>query len=828
MKQLYTIFKREFSAYFNSPIAYIYIIVFLLITSGLFMATFFLLERADMRSYFSLLSLILAVFIPAITMRLWAEERNLGTLSLLLSLPLKSHILVLGKFTAAVAFYLISLVCTAAIPLVLALTGSPDWGPIITGYLGTVLIGCLFLAVGIFISGLFKDQIVAFILSILACFAMTLLGHDFTAAFIDGWVGGLGQMLQKGLGVSYHFTAFERGLIDVNDVIFFLSFTIILLVLNGFTLDSKIKLRSPKRFYIATVFLLAIGFTLNLVVSDLRLGRADLTDGRIYTISPATVRILSKLQVPVEVNYYVSEEDKMPSAMKSIRRDVEDKLLDLGRLSPNFKYHIYNPAADADKLDDLAKKGIVPFQAQSIERDSLDIKRIYSAVSITYLDKKTEVIPQVVPQNLGDLEYQIISNIYRMTLETSPNVSMLAPIEAADPRFKDPRMRQMLMQMGQTPPEMQDNFQQTMQILRQEGYQVNRISLSEAEPLPADTQTLVVLQPDELNPRQIFEIQRFLAKGGRVLVAAQSYHFSFAPTQQGDLQVTPQKFPENVNQLLEPFGVQLDSSILMAENPEILNISMPRKIGGLFNAMVSMPLKLPMQIKLTAADLNPDVSMTNRISSLLYLWGCALDIDPKAAGQQQLQINHLAELGPTSWTIPFKTAALTSEDLRPKKDQKKSHALAVQLTGQFPDTFEGKDIPPWPQEEPKPGEDPARPDKPAPGKAPAIDKKPGKLILVGCSQMFADNAIGALDNGLFFQNMVDGLTLTEDLIGIRTKSQPVRLIEPLSAGQKLFYRFVAIGLAPLILAIIGTTRFMLRKRRREQYEKAFLTAASGG
>jgi ABC-2 type transport system permease protein len=210
MRQFYTIFKREFSAYFNSPIAYIYIIVFLLITSGLFMSTFFLIERADMRSYFAMLPLVLAVFVPAVTMRLWAEERNLGTLSLLLSLPLRSYILVLGKFMAALAFYFISLACTWAIPIILAIIGNPDWGPIITGYIGTALVGCLFLAAGIFISALFKDQIVAFILSILVCFTMTLLGNDFVAAFIDGWVGGLGQMLQRGLGISYHFAAFER------------------------------------------------------------------------------------------------------------------------------------------------------------------------------------------------------------------------------------------------------------------------------------------------------------------------------------------------------------------------------------------------------------------------------------------------------------------------------------------------------------------------------------------------------------------------------------------------------------------------------------------
>lgn len=828
MRQFSTIFKREFAAYFNSPIAYVYIIVFLLITSGLYMSTFFLMERADMRSYFAMMPLVLAVFIPAITMRLWAEERNLGTLSLLLSLPMKSVMLVLAKFAAALAFYLISLACTGTIPVLLALVGNPDWGAVITGYIGTGLVGCLFLAVGIFISALFKDQIVAFILSIMACLATALLGNDFVAAFIDGWVAGLGQVLQKGLGASYHFAAFERGLIDSSDVIYFLSFTAALLILNGFTLDSKIKLRSPKRFYVATVFLLGIAFMLNLIVSDLRPGRIDLTEGRIYTVSPATVRILSTLKVPVEVNYYVSEEDKMPSALKSTRRDVEDKLSDLARLSPNFTYHVYNPAADADKLEELARKGIVPFQAQSIERDSLDIKRVYSAVSITYLDKKTEVIPQVVPQNLGDLEYQIVSKVHRMTLEESPKVAMLAPVEAPDPRFNDPRMRQLMMQMGQTPPQMTDNYQKTMQILRGEDYQVSRIALSETEPLPQDTQTLVILQPDELDPRQIYEIQRFLAKGGRVILAAQTYKFNLAPTQQGDLQVTPEKLPENVNQLLEPYGVQLDAGILMDEHPEILNVSMPRRIGGLFNAMVSTPVKMPMQIRITADDLNPDMSITNRISGLLYLWGCALDADPKVLEKNQLKSTTLADSGPTAWTIPFKNSPLSADDLLVNRGGQKSYPLALQLEGQFPDPYQGKDVPPWPEAPPPPGQPPEPKEEKPTEKAPALTREPGKLIVVGCSRMFADNAIGALDNGLFFQNMVDGLALSEDLIGIRTKSQPVRYIATLTPGQKLVLRFLALGLAPLLMTMLGVARFLLRKRRREHYEKSIQTAAAGG
>jgi ABC-type uncharacterized transport system involved in gliding motility auxiliary subunit len=791
------------------------------------MSTFFFLEQASMRGFFAVLPAFLTVFIPAITMRLWAEERKLGTISLLLSFPMRSRVLVLGKFVAALVLYLITLACTVTIPVVLAITGDPDWGPVITGYVGTALVGCLFLAVGIFISALFKDQIVAFILSILVCFTMTMLGTDFVATFIDGWVSGLGQVLQKGLGIDHHFAGFERGLIDWDDVVFFLVMTVILLALNSFTLDSKIKLRSAGRFYLATTLLLGIAFVVNLIVSDLGLGRIDLTQGRIYTVSPVTINILSKLDTPVEVNYYVSEEEKMPSALKNIRQDVEDKLSDLARLSTNFKYNIYNPMADADKLKELAQKGIVPFQAQSVERDSLAIKRVYSAISITYLDKKTEVIAQIVPQNLGNLEYELVSNIYRMTLKESPMVSMIAPVEPVDPRYNDPRMRAMLMKLGQTPPQRRDNYQRGMQILRREGYRVSRVALSKAEPLSEDTKTLAIFQPDDLDKRKVYEIQRFLAKGGNVIVAAQSYQFNYAPKQDGTLQVTPRKTSGAVNELLEPYGVQLDSEILMDGNMETLNVSMPRSIGGLINAMVSMPVKLPVQIRVPSQNLNSEVNITNRVSGLLYLWGSALKLDQKILDRHGLKSTNLAESGSSAWTIPFKGTPLSGADLRPGNQQKrKSYVLAVQLEGQFPDTFEGKEIPPWPESE-APGEDKDK-EKPEPEKAPAIEKKPGRLIVVGCSQMFANNTLGALDNRLFFQNMIDGVTLTENLIGIRTKSQAFRFIKKLSANQKLLYRFVAVALVPLILAVLGALRFALRRRRRERYEKTVAVKVMGG
>lgn len=128
MKNVFIIFRKEFAAYFISPIAYIFIIVFLAVSCGLFMTNFFLVSTAEMRDYFNMLPWVLIVFIPAVTMRLWSEERKSGTIALLQSLPMSSSQLVLGKFFASLAFYITALAGTFPIPLMLSVIGTPDWG----------------------------------------------------------------------------------------------------------------------------------------------------------------------------------------------------------------------------------------------------------------------------------------------------------------------------------------------------------------------------------------------------------------------------------------------------------------------------------------------------------------------------------------------------------------------------------------------------------------------------------------------------------------------------------------------------------------------------
>ena len=240
MRDIAIIFKREFQSYFFSPIAYVFSIIFIFLNSSIYMFHFFLLRNADMRSFFSTLPLVLGIiFIPAISMRLWSEEKKLGTIELILTLPTKTEHIVLGKYLAGYAFYLIALAGTLTIPIILVILGKPDFGPMVGGYLGAILLGGFFLSIGIFISSFFSDQIVSLIITSLVCGFLTLIGWQYVPMLIDGWIPGLGTFLDKYIGVSRHFNDIERGVLDIKSIIYFLSFTILFLFLNVKILERR-------------------------------------------------------------------------------------------------------------------------------------------------------------------------------------------------------------------------------------------------------------------------------------------------------------------------------------------------------------------------------------------------------------------------------------------------------------------------------------------------------------------------------------------------------------------------------------------------------------
>ncbi|MBI2459167.1 MAG: ABC transporter permease subunit [Parcubacteria group bacterium] len=228
LKIIFILFKKELMSYFNSPIAYVFIGVFLVVGNWLFFNTFFLAAQASMRNYFAFLPWIFLFLSPAITMRLWAEEKKSGTIELLLTLPLTDWQVILAKFFSALAFLSISLLFSLTIPVSLAFLGNLDLGPVFGGYLGALFLGGSYLALGLFISSLTKNQIIAFILGLAACFAAFIIGADFVLA------GSPQDLipLMKFIGLGNHFNNIARGVIDTKDIVYYLSFIFLFLWLN--------------------------------------------------------------------------------------------------------------------------------------------------------------------------------------------------------------------------------------------------------------------------------------------------------------------------------------------------------------------------------------------------------------------------------------------------------------------------------------------------------------------------------------------------------------------------------------------------------------------
>ncbi len=820
---LWIILSREMASYFNSAIAYIFMIIFTLLNGGLFMTQFFLIGRADMRAFFYTLPFFLCVFLPAVSMRLWAEERRGNTQELLLTFPMRAQELVLGKFLAGFLFYLITLACTFPIPVMLAVLGRPDAGVIVSGYIGAAFLGGFFLAIGTLVSGFCRDQIVAFILSMMICFGLYLAGTEFVAASLDGWIAGLGTFLRHFLGAADHYVAFAKGVIDNRDGLYFVVGSAVALVLNGFWLEGRMRPKATSIFTTAAIISAGIFLLSNWFVAGIPLGRFDMSEGRAYTISPATQKILRSLQSPAMVKFYISSTDKMPTAMKTLEQDVRDKLEELRAASEGrFQYKIFHmDAATAvegtqkeDTLEEqLSKKGVQPFQVESIQSDELGVRLVYSGLTISYKEKPEEILPQIHPGNLGDLEYAIISKLYRMTLPSIPKVALMAPYQE---RSVDPNLMMLLQQLGgQIPPSYRDDPYEYLQAgLEGEGYPVSRISLDEKTGIPEGTKTLAIVEPGHLKERQKYEIARFLCQGGSLLMAVQNYEFNYKPGKASSILLVPSEKDPQVNDLLSPWGFEVDTQILSDDQNEALMLTMGGR-GGVPG--VAIPIKLPVQILLTDAEMNNQVSITSRLPAFFYLWGSALQIDAKKVGEQGLKVQPLLHSSKRSWTVPFKPGTLTLEELeRGEKSVPGPFPLAVLAEGSFKDSFKGQKIPGWNPEE--------TPADAVPQISQPFEMKPGKLLLIGAATPFQKQLVQSGGHLGFFLNAVDVLTLGDALIGVRSKGQVSRAIPKVSAPEKVAWRLFVMFLMPLMIALIGFGRAYLRRQVKRNYLKN-LTAA---
>jgi ABC-2 type transport system permease protein len=241
MHSTITIFRRELASYFATPLAYIFIIIFLALAGALtfFLGNFFDRGQADLVPFFSFHPWLYLVLIPALSMRLWAEERRSGTIELFLTLPISMGAAVLGKFFAAWAFAGIALVLTFPFWITVNILGHPDNGVILASYIGSFLMAGGYLAIGAALSALTKNQVIAFVLTAAVCFILTVTGSAVVLGFLKGWAPESVLNTVASFSFFSHFSAILRGVIDLRDLVFFLSIMALFLFANVIIVDLK-------------------------------------------------------------------------------------------------------------------------------------------------------------------------------------------------------------------------------------------------------------------------------------------------------------------------------------------------------------------------------------------------------------------------------------------------------------------------------------------------------------------------------------------------------------------------------------------------------------
>ena len=241
MRAISIIFRRELAAYFATPLAYVFIVVFLVLAGSLtfFLGSFFDRGQADLTPFFTFHPWLYLFLIPAIAMRLWAEERKTGTIELFLTLPVTTTQAVLGKFLAAWAFCGSALALTFPLWLTVNVLGSPDNGVILASYLGSWLMAGAFLAIGAAVSALTKNQVIAFVVAAVVCFVLTVSGSSVVLGFFTGWAPQTVIDTVASFSFISHFTSVMRGVIDVKDMVYFLSLIVFFLFANTAIVELK-------------------------------------------------------------------------------------------------------------------------------------------------------------------------------------------------------------------------------------------------------------------------------------------------------------------------------------------------------------------------------------------------------------------------------------------------------------------------------------------------------------------------------------------------------------------------------------------------------------
>ena len=479
MKQILSITRKELDSTFGSPMALIFLGAFLAVTLFAFfwIDTFFARGIADVRPLFRWMPILLIFLVAALTMRQWSEEQRSGTLETLLTLPVRPAQLVLGKFLAVMALVGVALALTLPLPLTVSTLGNLDWGPVVGGYLAALLLAAAYTAIGLFVSSRTDNQIVALISTVLLGGLFYLVG---TGGVIDFVGGAFGDVL-RAIGTGSRFESIERGVIDLRDLIYYLSLTSIFLVLNTVSLDSKRwstgeRTLAYRRSVSRAATLMGLNLLLlNVWVYPLQGLRLDLTQQQEFSLSPATRDLLANLQEPLVIRAFISEKTHPLLAPLTPRiRDMlrEYQIASGGKVTADMMDPIQDPAIEAEANQTY---GIQPTPFQVSGRYEASVINSYFDILIRYGDQNTVLnfrdLIEVEPRRDGTADVHLRNLEYDLTRSIKKVVYGFQSVDAVLAAMKDPVKLTIVVTPGILPDQLKqapDTIQKVAQDIQKE------------------------------------------------------------------------------------------------------------------------------------------------------------------------------------------------------------------------------------------------------------------------------------------------------------------------------------------------------------------------
>ena len=595
MKKLWIVTKNELLRYFISPLAYVYLVAFLLLNGSFAVYFGHFVDRgiAGLGSMFAFQPWLYLLFIPGISMRLWAEEFRSKTVVQLLTMPVSVSTLVWGKFLASWIFAAAALVLTFPFWLTVNYLGAPDNGVIAGSYLGSwVLAGCM-LAISQTMSALTKNQVIALVLAVIVNFLFFLSGVEYVLGFFRMFAPAAVVDMVASFSFLVHFGTIAGGLLEMRDVVFFVSVILLfnvttILVVSFRTSGTSRWLKSTQAAYYVLFFLLLLtAFTgLNLTANRfLRTEQYDFTQEKLHTLTPSSRRVLENLPEPVTAKLYYSPVLGQRNPELRLMYDRVRLLLEqFARLQPEkFSYKIYNPQPLDDLEDQAIAAGLQPLPLVDLNQNG------FFGLVLTDSADRREIIPFFALERYGYLEQDLTEKVYQLYHEKK-TLGLISSLPVFDTPFAG----------GYVSPRW--NIMTEIEKF----YEVKIIN--SAEDL-AKIDLLMMIHPQKLPDDVVGAIKQYSELGGKTLLlldtAAEAPRI-FSPD-------NIEFYPSNLNGLDKFWGFRFYNELVVADLDNSITVDATKNYST--NPVFTQDV---VQFVAPASSMNPDFPVTRNLQGILF------------------------------------------------------------------------------------------------------------------------------------------------------------------------------------------------------------------